>query len=369
MSALNGDLRDFGIAEVFQLIGQQSKTGMLEIQDSSRTIRLSYDAGSVVSATPAGASEYAGLGDRLVRCGLLTRERMTELLQESASSARSLPSLAEATGAVSAADLREIRELLTRDTIFEVLRWTRGSFRFIAQPISNDGAGGPVLGAEQILMDGLRMVDEWQTFAGQVPSGDAVFERVGRFEVYRQQATGDSRHRLVQAELIFELIDGRLSTRRVIDLSRLGIFDATRILSDLRSGGCIEPLWAALAKKAGPRGQAAPLTSRLGSWAATAVPLALLFGVVTMLFLQQAPRGERLSIERGAFEAARLEFQKRRLRNAVEAERFLHGEWPEDLAGAARSGLVDAASLAQSSRDAYYYARHADELLLLAPER
>ena len=30
--ALRGNLRDFGIAEVFQLIGQQRKTGILEIE-------------------------------------------------------------------------------------------------------------------------------------------------------------------------------------------------------------------------------------------------------------------------------------------------------------------------------------------------
>jgi hypothetical protein len=29
--ALRGNLRDFGISEVFQLIGQQRKTGVLEI--------------------------------------------------------------------------------------------------------------------------------------------------------------------------------------------------------------------------------------------------------------------------------------------------------------------------------------------------
>jgi len=31
--ALHGNLRDFGIGEVFQLIGQQQKTGVLEVSD------------------------------------------------------------------------------------------------------------------------------------------------------------------------------------------------------------------------------------------------------------------------------------------------------------------------------------------------
>lgn len=369
MSALNGNLRDFGIAEVFQLIGQQSKTGMLEIQDGTRSFSLAFDSGRVVWASPAGRSEYSELGDRLVRCGLLTRERLAELLSECESSARSLPALAVAVDAVAESDLEEIRGLLTRDTIFEVLRWTRGSFRFVAQPTAHDRPEGALLGAEQILMDGLRMVDEWQTFAGQVPSPDTVFQRVGRFEVYRQQIQGDSRHRLAEAERVFELIDGRLSCQRVIDLSRLGTFDATRVLSELRSGGCIEPVAPGAARKpSAPSPIRQPALSRLGSWVAAALPPALLALAVGWIFQQQPTPVQHLAIERGPLQAARFEFQKRRLRHAIEAERFLHGDWPRDLQGAAMSGLLDQDSLAPSSRDAYYYARRADELLLLAPE-
>ncbi|MCP4038759.1 MAG: DUF4388 domain-containing protein, partial [bacterium] len=41
--ALNGNLQDFGIAEVFQLIGQQRKTGMLNISHAGREVCLAFD--------------------------------------------------------------------------------------------------------------------------------------------------------------------------------------------------------------------------------------------------------------------------------------------------------------------------------------
>ena len=43
-TALNGNLKDFGIAEVFQLIGQQRKTGILEISGEEERIRIAFDA-------------------------------------------------------------------------------------------------------------------------------------------------------------------------------------------------------------------------------------------------------------------------------------------------------------------------------------
>ena len=41
--ALRGNLQDFGIADVFQLIGQQRKTGLLDISNEGRTLRLAFD--------------------------------------------------------------------------------------------------------------------------------------------------------------------------------------------------------------------------------------------------------------------------------------------------------------------------------------
>ncbi|HKK52381.1 MAG TPA: DUF4388 domain-containing protein, partial [Myxococcota bacterium] len=42
--ALHGNLRDFGIAEVFQLIGQQRKTGTLEVVGEEGAIFLAFAA-------------------------------------------------------------------------------------------------------------------------------------------------------------------------------------------------------------------------------------------------------------------------------------------------------------------------------------
>ena len=176
--ALHGNLKDFGIAEVFQLIGQQRKTGLLEIGGETQRVQLAFDGGAVVWASPVGKSEFAVLGDRLVRCGLITRAKLDEMLRESESSARSLPALLIQSATVDKCDLEEIAELLSRETIFEVMRWSGGSFHFSAQPIHHDTPPEKLLGAEQILMDGLRMLDEWRTFEASVPGEDTVFGRV-----------------------------------------------------------------------------------------------------------------------------------------------------------------------------------------------
>jgi hypothetical protein len=128
----------------------------------------------VVSAAPVGTRPHAALGEMLVRCGQLTRERADQLYRECDAGAQLLPRLAVARDWISQSELEQIEDLLTRETFFTVLRWTAGTFRFVARDVEHPRRFGELLGAEQILMDGLRMMDEWQSIAELVPSEDLV---------------------------------------------------------------------------------------------------------------------------------------------------------------------------------------------------
>jgi hypothetical protein len=148
--ALRGNLRDFGISEVFQLIGQQRKTGVLEIAGEDQRIQLRFDAGAIVSAEPVGGHPDAALGDLLTRVGWLTRERLAELVRQRRDHLQSLSTLLTGQGDLSASQVEEIEDLLTQESLFTVLRWQEGSFHFLAQAVEHDRPPMKLLGAEQV---------------------------------------------------------------------------------------------------------------------------------------------------------------------------------------------------------------------------
>jgi hypothetical protein len=274
---------------------------------------------------------------------------------------------------VSEREIEQISDLITQDTIFQVLRWSGGSFHFSTESVQHDKPPEKLLPAEQILMDGLRMMDEWQTFAAQVPSDDIIFQHCGGFEVYRQRTGADARLWLPQAEVIFSLVDGRLPVRRVIDLSRFGTFEATRLLADLRTAGVIEPLSAKQARRARrDSGRVAqPAVKRARWWLAAAFPVALLVLMVSVAFNTLPSEGDKpgFPIVRSPFLEARYVFEKHRLRYVLEAHRYLWRTWPGDLQEPDRTGLLGRDTLTPSDGPAYYYARREGGVLLLAPER
>ena len=371
-ASLRGDLKDFGIADVFQLIGQQRKTGVLEFNGDGRQIQILFDQGAVVSAAPIGSWPEAAFGETLMRCGLLSRDRVDELRRECGASARTLSGVATARGWLGEGELRKIEELLTRETIFLVLRWTAGSFDFTATEVEHDRSLDSLLGAEQILMDGLRMVDEWQSFADLVPSDDTVFRRLLSFEQYGERCSGETPGQLANAERVFELIDGRLPVRRIIDLSMRGTFDSVRALAQLHQFNIIETVEL---EDLAPSSAVDPEETRrphpLGRLAAIgSLALLAVVTVVIQLRLGAVDPPDAFSIQRpAALEVARVIHEKHRVRHALETYWFSHGRWPANLAELAGDAFLSHRELASEDGHPYYFASRGDGAWLLSPDR
>jgi hypothetical protein len=370
--ALHGNLKDFGIAEVFQLIGQQRKTGKLVVGGGSDAIFLAFDEGRVVRGGSVGLkSDAESLGQQLVRSGYLTREQLENLESESERSARPLWDLYLATGLIELDTLDEVQHLLTRETIFDVIRRQSGDFDFTAEPVVHDTRPENLLGAEQILMDGLRMLDEWRTFADAVPNEEIVFRRIGNLESARALTKGDGEARLGHAERVLQLIDGRLSVRRVIDLSRLGTFEATRALAELRQAGVIDVV--TLKKRATRRSRAnfrsIQVLPAMRVALGTVVPFIALGFMLLASWAQlgpSAPLPGSVIPERFAHQVGRR-FETELIRGLVESRFFETGAYPTMLGEIAEETVLAGHSLTRSRLADYYYEVREDEVILLAP--
>jgi hypothetical protein len=218
-------------------------------------------------------------------------------------------------------------------------------------------------------MDGLRMVDEWRTFAAQVPSESMVFRRVGNFEGYRRARKADPEP-VAHEERMFLLIDGRLSARRVIDLSRLGTFDGMHVLARLRTARLIEPVETAGSPREGlhpargdGRALGRPVVSGLLGLAALA---AVAVAGYARIGLPGPAAG--LPLPAASFAEARMRFELARARAVLEAFRFARGREPETVAELMQWSQATHVGLAASPAAPYYYSRSPRRAILLAPE-
>ena len=183
--ALKGTLKDFGIAEILQLIGQQAKSGVLHLESRDDTIHIAIADGNVVRAESTGRKTRERLGTMLVRAEIINAEELAYALDAQKRSLRRLGDILVELGLVAKQDLREMTQLQTTETIYRLFHWKTGTYEFEPGDVEWDRETVTPLRAESMLMEGFRRVDEWPMVRRKIGSTAMTFERLRLLEPYR----------------------------------------------------------------------------------------------------------------------------------------------------------------------------------------
>jgi hypothetical protein len=70
--ALVGTIKDFGLADILQLIGLQRKSGLLTLEHGADRVTVKFLEGAVVGAETSARNLEELLGSVLVRTGRIT---------------------------------------------------------------------------------------------------------------------------------------------------------------------------------------------------------------------------------------------------------------------------------------------------------
>jgi hypothetical protein len=263
--ALEGTIRDFGLGDIFQLIGIQRKTGELQFDSGSEQVTVKFLDGSVVGAESHNHNLENLLGSVLVRTGMIAQSQLDEALRIQKGTLQRLGHILVDSGFISAEDLQSALRTQVTQIVYRLFRWRAGTYRF--SPVENmeyDKNFTPV-SAETILMEGARMVDEWPILERKIRSEKMVFakteaamtlqapvesivdaadidmEAVFSGEDAAPAETGSNELTLTGEEQdILRMIDGTSAVRDVVDHSAFGEFDTYRILHELLTRNLIE---------------------------------------------------------------------------------------------------------------------------------
>ena len=169
--ALEGPLKELHIQDVFQLLDLGRKTGVLRVTSELRQTggTVSFERGGVVAATVG--KDPQPIGERLVRAGKISREQLARArdLQKSGD-ARRLGDILVASGAIARRELDRQLKAQVEESIFHLLGWSEGYFRFEEGAPSDAIVEAPVrIATEGLLMEAARQMDEWSRIEHKVP--------------------------------------------------------------------------------------------------------------------------------------------------------------------------------------------------------
>mgnify|MGYP001587789192 CR=1 FL=1 len=254
--ALEGTLKEFGLADIFQLIFHQRKTGTLTIKWEKKKASVLLDNGMIVSAESSERLGPDRIGEILIRAEKITKEYLREALNRQKDTGEKLGLILEEMALITRGDLQRALRLQVRETIFQLFRIKDGEYTFEQSDVEYDKDYLSPISTEFILMEGIRRIDEWPFVEKMISSFDIIFEtnpdkkldipaekKVNKEQPKEEDDFGitESEGGLSQGEInIYKLLDGNRDVNAIIAISQIGDFDSCKALSNLLMGGYIK---------------------------------------------------------------------------------------------------------------------------------
>jgi Domain of unknown function (DUF4388) len=386
--ALKGTLKDFGIADILQLIGQQTKTGKLDVTTKQETITVSFQEGNIVGAQANGRNKNELIGAMLVRAGKVSQAQLDFALESQKRTLQRLGDVLIAQGVLSKDAFRKMVELQTQETLYRLFHLKSGHYSFEQGEVDVDVAFAP-LRAENVLMEGFRRVDEWPGVRRHVSSTEMTFEKLKDLppqplarddfdealddafaEPKREKKGGEFQAVGQEERTVFQLVSRGRTAQEIIDRSSLGEFEASKALANLVNLEYLKGIAPAGKSKSG---QTESSLRRFGGVVGRVLISAVALAAVAFLLAQVDGSALRLGSSNGAkyTDPAAQRFastrQLSRISAAIEMYRLERGTLPEAIDELSTGGFLSADDLRYPWREHYFYRKTTNASYVLLP--
>lgn len=374
--ALAGTLKDFSLADIFQLISFQRKTGVLTLKNLDQTVTVSVVNGAIVSADSLPKRLDDHLGQVLVRQGIITADQLEKALQTQRETMQKMGYILTHSNFITIEALKEALQTQISQIIYRLFKWTDGHYEFAqTDAVDYDKDYISPIQIENVLMEGMRMLDEWpiinkkilnfqMVFRGEIGINDYVMEGSDDGDAWGHEgAAAENKIKLSPNEhMVFRLVDGVSTVQTVVDRCRLTEFDTCRALYDLLSRNLISDVsakhpHAAKAAHAGIAALAAGRAERrdFSSVVLTAVLIAAAAGLVMGVAkpFQMLYRFSPGMMDLAESSGAERFVQMMRVAEKVRVFYLHRHQYPSSLKELIKAGLATGPELSENGKPRY----------------
>jgi hypothetical protein len=231
--ALKGELKDFSLTQLLNLINLARKTGGLTLTNRHGVVQLYFKQGRLVAASRDG--EIESLPAMLLNAGKLSDEQARTIQARSQSSSdKEIGLLLVNAGYISQSDiLQSIRKHML-DIVYPLFTWETGKFRFEQNELPGPEAVTAPIELENIILEGSRRLREYEMLQEEIPDMDAALRFAKRPASLRKISLSAVEWRVIS------FIDPRNSIGQIARQVSLSDFEIRKIVYGLLSAGLVE---------------------------------------------------------------------------------------------------------------------------------
>lgn len=222
------------VPDLLTFVNLGRRTGVTELARNEQSTRVFFRMGDPVFAT--SDKEGLRIGDVLLRAGKITRKDVERCMaRHRAAVGHRLGQVLVSEGLLKDEELSAYLKVQVSDVIFDTFGWTEGSFAFYDDVSPPPDACTLEMDIQNLLMEGVRRMDERGRLAEVFPDQDAVMETLANPDRLRDHVT------LVPEEWrVLFMVDGRRSLREICQIAgNPDELTTLEILNRLLSGNLI----------------------------------------------------------------------------------------------------------------------------------
>ncbi len=230
--ALKGNLHDFSITQLLNLIHLARKTGTLAIDSKSAATRVSFREGRLVYATTGAVdSRLVGL---LIKVGKITPDQGKRIPENKTD--RELAAMLVQAGLLTKAELDQMVRNNVKEVVDRLFALSEGIFRFEPNIVPEDRLWAePPVNLDSIIIEGTRRLKESEKLQEELPNLEATLRFTDR---------PDSRLRNVNLSVdewrVVSYINPKNSIRQIAQANSMSEFQIRKIVYGMLQAGLVD---------------------------------------------------------------------------------------------------------------------------------
>lgn len=243
--ALEGNLKDFSLNDMFRLLETGSKSGVLHVEGADVEGVVCFKDGRIYHASSGATREP--IAKRLTKAGVISDKQLRQAqglmkIQKKDKADRRLGQILVDEGYLEESVLEQFIREQASDAMFDLLRWEQGNLKFVPDETSVENDLGIGVAVDSVLADAEKRLQLWNRIKEKIPSVDT------RFAMAATPGAKNAEIHLKPREwMLLCHLHGSRSVRELVQLTGYNDFETARILYGMYAGGLIE--------KVGPAGE------------------------------------------------------------------------------------------------------------------
>ena len=232
--ALKGNLRDFSITQLLNLINLARKTGMLHIRGPEAAAEIYFREGKLAYA--ALSHEPNDLATVLYRDKKLTTGQYKAIRARAKQATdKSLGLLLVNAGYLSQEEILHSLQAAYVDVVKRLFAWAEGRFVFDAHALPPEGRILTRISLENLIIEGARRLREWEQLQSEIPDLNMALKFTDR-----PNASLRNLNLSVEEWRVVSFINPKNTLRQIARATKMNDLEIRRIVYGLLQAGLVE---------------------------------------------------------------------------------------------------------------------------------